>query len=143
MSDSRTFSLTPFSDTLWRTLDIQTYLRKSKDTTPAEEYYTRLATNHLGILIGNEYPTDFCIFHILFGSNLFWVNAMYTPSCPATGYEWYMKDTFFDFVRNFGCNKIGWLSRRKGHSRKNITGMKLPYKVTSYGNDFNQYEMTL
>jgi len=139
----RTFSLIPFSDTVWRTIDIGTYLRKSKDPTPAEEYYIRLANNHLGFLIGNEYPTDFCFFHILYGSNTFWVNAMFTPSCHATGYEDYMQPKFFELVRNFSCKKIGWLSHRKGHSRRNIPGMKLPYKVTSFSNDFHQYEMEI
>lgn len=137
-SKVRTFSLTPFSDTLWRTLDIQTYLKKSKDTTPAEEYYIRLANNHCGLLIGKEYPTDFCIFHVLNNSKMFWVNAMYTPSCPATGYEWYMQDTFFQFVRNFGCNRIGWMTHRKGHSKCNLSQMKNVYKPTSIS-----YEMIL
>lgn len=121
-----TFQLAPFSDQLWRSLHISRYLTKSKDPTPPERYYEQLITGAAGILIGSEYPEDFCIFRIE-PNNIIWISAIYSPT-NKDAFTYY-QDDFFKFARQFNCITLKWCSHRTAY----IKGIsKIPkYKIDS------------
>jgi hypothetical protein len=104
-----------FSDNLWRTLDFQTYLKKSKDPSSAEQYYIRLANGQAGIVIGvNDKVTDFCIFTLL-PSNVLYIDVVYCKS-TFTGFDFYLDDIKI-LAKSYNCNKIRWSTFRTGYSR--------------------------
>lgn len=123
---NNTFTLTPFSDELWRSLDIHRYLKKSKDPTRPEAYYEQLSTGQAGLLIGNEQPEDFCIFRVE-PNNVIWISAIYSPK-TFNAFAYY-QDDFFELAKNYNCTQLKWCSYRNGYHK----GLKtIPiYKIES------------
>lgn len=104
-----------FSDELWRSIPIQDYLKKSKDPTPAHEYYLQLLRGESTLLTGEPHTHDFVIAKIYNDHDglTFFIQVAYSEY---GGFNKYV-EAFKNLAISFRCNHLKWGSYRSGYLR--------------------------
>ena len=102
------FEIVPFTDDVWRTLNFNDYLKRSKDPIPAEKYYEMLVTGKAYLAISKKYPGDFLIFSLTPPAN----SEMYVYAFRSKDGNVY-DESFKMFLVQMNIKTLRWSSYRK------------------------------